>query len=69
MKRTYRSKVRAWIALAVICGGGLLPGTCAIRTRQSIIDGSKTFLGSVLLDPELLSGFSFDDTAADLTGG
>jgi hypothetical protein len=54
--------------LAVICAGGVLPGTCMIRTKRALVDGSKSFLENVLLDPENLADLPFEDVAADLTG-
>ena len=68
MRSTYRFRPRTWIVLAAVCGGGLLPGTCMIRTKQALVDGSKSFLANVLLDPENLADLPFEDVAADLTG-
>ncbi len=55
--------------MALIGAGGLLPGTCMIRTKQAVVNGSKSFLSSVLLDPDNFAALAFDDLAADLTGG
>jgi len=54
-------RVRAWLALAVLCGGGLLPADCMLRTRQAVIDGSKSFLVNVLLNPENLADLPYDE--------
>ena len=51
MKSAYRFSARRWVALAAILGGGLLPGTCMIRSKQALVDGSKSFLANVLLNP------------------
>ena len=65
----YKLKIRAWLTLALIAGGGLLPGTCMIRTKQALIDGSKSFLTNVLLDPGNISELPFDEAVEGLTGG
>ena len=54
--------------LAVVCAGGVLPGTCMIRTKRALVDGSKSFLTNVLLDPANIADLPFEDVAADLTG-
>ena len=63
MKLTCRFNTRTLIALAVVCAGGLLPGTCAIRSRQAFIDGSKSFLTNVLLNPANIVDLPFDELA------
>ena len=68
MMQTHRFRVRAWIVLAAACAGGLLPGTCMIRTKDAVVSGTKTFLADVLLNPENLSDIPFEDLASDLTG-
>ncbi|MCH7813380.1 MAG: hypothetical protein IID40_05100 [Planctomycetes bacterium] len=55
--------------MALIGAGGLLPGQSLIRTKQAVVDGSKSFLAGVLLDPDIFADLPFDDFAADLTGG
>lgn len=65
MKPTCRFKARTWIVLAVVCAGGLLPGTCMIRTKQALIEGSKSFLNDVVLNPANIADLPFDQ----LTGG
>ena len=69
MKPTCRSKARTWIILAVVCTGGLLPGTCMIRTKQAFIDGSKSFLNSVVLNPANLADLPFDELAGGTDDG
>ena len=69
MKPTCRSKARTWIVLAVICAGGLLPGTCMIRTRQAFIEGSKSFLNDVVLNPANIADLPFDGITGSGTGG
>ena len=49
--RMGRCRRRTWLALVVLCAGGLLPGTCMLRTKDAIVQGSQTFLASVLLNP------------------
>lgn len=49
--------------LVATLAGGTLFGTCETRLHDSIIDGTKIFLVS-LLDPSNLD-FDFGDTAAD----
>ncbi len=56
MERNARSLKRKWLALAVVCAGGLLPATCMLRARSAIIDGSKAFLANTLGNP---SNFTF----------
>ena len=65
----HRLTIRTWITLALIAGGGLLPGTCMIRTKQALIDGSKSFLANVLLDPENISDLPFEEAVESLTVG
>ena len=65
MQVNYRFGVRTWIALATFCAGGLLPGTCAIRTKRAIVDGSKSFLSDVLLDPANLAAGTTPDEQTD----
>ena len=68
MKTRHRVKARVWAVLAMVCGGGLLPGNCMIRTKQATIQGSKTFLANVLLNPENLTGLPYGDVVNNLTG-
>ncbi len=69
MIRGGRFNLRSWVALAAVCGGGLLPGSCAVRTKRALVDGSKTFLSDVLLNPENLADLPFDELAENLAGG
>jgi hypothetical protein len=68
MKSGYRFSARRWVALAAILGGGLLPGSCMIRSKQALVDGSKSFLASVLLNPNNILDLPYEEVAADLTG-
>ncbi|HUU81986.1 MAG TPA: hypothetical protein VM243_00660 [Phycisphaerae bacterium] len=68
MRSTHRFGLRTWIALATLFGGGLLPGTCEMRSKQALVDGSKSFLTSVLLDPGNITDLAFQDLANALTG-
>ncbi len=65
----HRFRVRTWITLAAIAGGGLLPGTCMIRTKEALIQGSKTFMASTLLSPGNISRLPFDEAIDGLTSG
>ncbi len=67
MQANHRFTVRTWIALAAFCAGGLLPGTCAIRTKRAIVDGSKSFLSDVLLNPANLADLAAGTTPDDET--
>ncbi len=67
MKDAGRSRSRVWLALVVL-GTGLLPGTCMIRTRSALIDGSKSFLANTLLNPDNLGDLPFEDVADAITG-
>ena len=50
-----QSPVRVLFALAA--GVAVLsPPTCDLRFKQSVIDGTQTFLFSTILDPELIVG-------------
>ncbi|MHC4064563.1 MAG: hypothetical protein ACYSUI_08700 [Planctomycetota bacterium] len=69
MIRRHRFKVRTWITLAAIAGGGLLPGTCMIRTREALVQGSKSFLANVLLNPQNIADLPFDEAADNLADG
>lgn len=62
------SKGRFMMALAVTFGGGLLPGTCEIRTREAFIDGSKSFLANVLLNPANFTDLIIDSTTDGAQG-
>ena len=60
-----RNIVTRWFVLAAIFGGGLLPGSCLVRTRQAAVDGAKSYLGEVLLNPANLAGLDFDELLGD----
>ncbi len=60
MRQRPFKRAKAWLTLAVLCGGGLLPGTCMLRTRQAAIDGSKSFLANVLLNPDNIADLPLD---------
>ena len=57
LHRPERSWIRAaksWrccFLAATVLGGGTLNGTCAIRTRSALIDGSRSFLLQQVLNP------------------
>lgn len=68
MSRRPSGNTRVWLTLAVMCAGGLLPGTCMLRTRQAAIDGSKIFLANVLLNPDNISDLPLDSLVSDLGG-
>ena len=69
MSQRPSGRIRIWLTLAVMCGGGLVPGTCMVRTRQAAIDGSKLFLANVLLNPENISDLPLDSLVNDLGVG
>jgi hypothetical protein len=48
------------LTLAAALTGGSLLGTCELRLRQGLIDGSKGFLSS-LLDPTTIVGSLFEE--------
>ncbi|MCP4249098.1 MAG: hypothetical protein GY778_18805 [bacterium] len=60
---------RAWLGLALIGAGGILPGQCMVRSKQAVVDGSKSFLSAVLLDPDNYTNLPFADLTGDETGG
>lgn len=66
MSRRPTRSTRIWLTLAVIGAGGLLPGTCMLRTRQAAIDGSKIFLANALLNPDTISDLPLDSLVSDL---
>lgn len=67
MTQTHGIRTRAWLGLAVLCTG-LLPGTCEIRAREALIEGTKAFVADALLDPANLSDLPFEDVTESLTG-
>ncbi|MFQ5489214.1 MAG: hypothetical protein ACE5GE_00720 [Phycisphaerae bacterium] len=69
MRRQRRNRAGVWLTLAGLCGGGLLPGTCLLRTRQAAIDGTKAFVASALLDPSLISNLPLDNLVGGLGAG
>ena len=69
MSRRRSGRAGTWLTLAVLCGGGLLPGTCLLRTRQAAIDGTKSFVASVLLNPDNISDLPLDSVVGGLGFG
>ncbi len=65
--RHHRRGRRIWVSLAVLGAGGLLPGTCMIRTREAAINGSKSFLANVLLNPANISDLPYDELVGNVT--
>ena len=56
-----------WLLLAAVCGGGVLPGNCMIRTKTAAIEGSKSFLANVLLNPANFTDLPYDDLVDSVT--
>lgn len=58
MTRSKRAlKAQLWITAAAVFGGGTLAGTCELRARQAAIDGTKSFVANVLLNPTAVEQF------------
>jgi hypothetical protein len=67
MKRAHRRRAAGWLALAALCSGTLAGQTCEIRTKDALVNGTKTFVSSVLLDPNNFTDlFLPDDTTTDV---
>jgi hypothetical protein len=62
MKRAHRRRAAGWLALATLCSGTLAGQTCEIRTRDALVNGTKTFVSGVLLDPTNFTDFFYQDT-------
>jgi len=45
--KTLRWRAKAWTLLAAMLAGGTLFGTCEMRVRDALVDGSKSFLLSL----------------------
>jgi hypothetical protein len=41
---TFRWRARVWTLLAAVLAGGTLFGTCELRVRDALVNGSKSFL-------------------------
>lgn len=67
MTPTHRFRVRAWLGLALL-SCGLLPGTCAIRAKEAVVDGTKFFIANTLLDPSNISELPFEDVTEGFAG-
>ncbi|MCC7293368.1 MAG: hypothetical protein IT449_15010 [Phycisphaerales bacterium] len=51
------ARIRKWkLAWIVALSGGILPGKCEIRLKESFIDAGKSTFAS-LFDPEQLAGW------------
>jgi len=61
----HRFTRRTWIALAAVLGGGTLPGKCELRARDALVTGSKSWLATTLLDPNLIAGLTGSDTSSN----
>ena len=61
MKRAHRRRAAGWLALATVCSGTLAGQTCEIRTRDALVNGTKSFVSSVLLDPTNLTDLFYQD--------
>jgi hypothetical protein len=62
MNRAHRRRAAGWLALATLCSGTLAGGTCQIRTKDALVNGTKTFVSSVLLDPNNITNLFYQDT-------
>jgi hypothetical protein len=51
---------RVWLGLAVLCTG-VLPGTCELRMKDALVNGTKTWVAGSLLNPDTITDLALGD--------